>query len=241
MPSLLRRELFTVAGNSNERTLTLSSTSNDGHYLSLRPLVKPTTEAETAFPFEWAFFGTNEDIQSTIESPTKLTHVFDFGFDANVYLNTPNTHRGPVETHWIVWDSGCLQEAGFVFPFGSEKPGVEFMELWQPIDINRDEYVIVPEDKQKGRSVVLSVDCEKYHGMVIVVGKWVQGILADKRESTTLGLSFVRSVEESDGKYKTLIKYGKDFEKFPTAFNDLSVGSSVDVNGATWKVLEATY
>ncbi|CCC69893.1 hypothetical protein NCAS_0D03120 [Naumovozyma castellii] len=240
MPSLLKRILFEVAGHPNERTLTLSSASNDGHFISLRPLVKPSTEAEKKFPFEWAFAGTNANIKITPKSEGVAAQDFNFWFDANVYLNVPNTHRGEVNTTWTTWESGCIQETGKVFPFGKDKEGVSFMELWQPVDANRDELIITNDANSKGKSIVFKVDNAEYEGLVIVVGKWTQGFLSKKNGNSIEGLNFLRLLERESGKVEALVDYGKDAQKFPRDFANLKKGSSVDVNGLTWEVIEYT-
>lgn len=238
MPSLFKRIAFEVAGHPNERTLTLSSGSNDGHYISLRPLVKPATPEEKAFPWEWVFAGTKDDIDVTVKE-NGAQQVFKFWFDANVYLNTPNTHRGAVDTFWETWDSGCLKESGTVFPFGKDKEGVDFVELWQPIDAERDEMIIQNHADSKGRSITFKVDNDQYSGLVIVVGRWTQGFLAKKGGASTEGLSFVRTLETAKGETKTLEQYGADVAKFPTKFTDIKKGDKVDVNGLTWDIIEA--
>ncbi|CCD24389.1 Hri1p NDAI_0D00750 [Naumovozyma dairenensis CBS 421] len=243
MPELLKRIAFEVAGNPDERTFTLSSGSNDGHYLSLRPLVKPRTPEGKEFPFEWAFAGTNKDITVTpIEgSENTVKQDFNFWIDINAYLNVPNTHRGVVNTVWTTWDSGCIKEAGEVFPFGKDKQAVPFIELWQPIDANKEDLVIVQESNKTLKSIVLKIDDSEYSGLVIVVGKWVQGILIKKSDGTKKGLNFMRLQEASNGSYKSLIEYGIDSSKFPKKFDSLEKDAVLSVAGLNWTVIEATY
>lgn len=238
MPSLFKRIAFEVAGQPNERTLTLSSGSNDGHYISLRPLVNPSTPEEKAFPWEWAFAGTKDDVDVTVKE-NGAQQVFKFWFDANVYLDIPNTHRGSVNTFWETWESGAIKESGTVYPFGADKEGVNFIELWQPVDAQRDELIIQNHADSKGRSITFRVDNDEYTGLVIVVGRWAQGFLARKNGSTTKDLNFIRTLETAQGETKTLRAFGTNINKFPTQFTDIKKGDKVDVNGLTWDVIEA--
>ncbi|CCK70985.1 Hri1p KNAG_0F03230 [Huiozyma naganishii CBS 8797] len=241
MPAICKRVLFEAGGNVNERTLTLSSVSNDGHYISVRPLVKKNTEAEREFPFEWVFAGTKDHIEVTNETDgVTQKQVFDFWLDTNVYLGISNTHRGKVHTKWTTWESGLLLEQGTVFPFGKDGEGVDFKELWQPIDANRDELVIQDKLESQGRSVTFKVDNNEYFGLVVVVGKWVQGFLAKKNGGSKRDLNFVRLVESAfAGKYTTLERYGVDADKFPCEFDTVKKGDHVTANGVQWEVIEA--
>lgn len=239
MPALLKRLIFQVGPNPNERTVTFSSVSNDGHFISLRPLAKPQTAAEKEFPFEWAFAGTKDDVKVTPISEGVVTQDFNFWFDGNKYLNIPNTHSGVVNTTWKTWESGLIEETGTVFPTGSSNPGVDFRELWQPMDFNKSEEVIAPLgfDGSKGKSIVLKVSNAEYDGLLVVVGRWVQGFLSKKNESTTKGLSFIRLIE-TNGSYETANKYGVDVAKFPTKFTGLKAGETVESSGLNWEVIE---
>lgn len=238
MPSLFKRIAFEVAGQPNERTLTLSSGSNDGHYISLRPLVNPSTPEEKDFPWEWAFAGTKDDVDVTVKEDG-VQQVFKFWFDANVYLKIPNTHNGEVDTFWRTWDSGCLKETGTVFPFGKDKEGVDFIELWQPVDAQRDELIIQNHADSQGRSITFKVDNDDYFGLLIVVGRWTQGFLAKKNGSSHKDINFVRTLETAKDETKTLREFGSEVSKFPTKFDGIKKGDNVDVNGLTWEVIEA--
>lgn len=240
MPALLKRVAFEVNGSLMENTCTLTSESTDGHYISLRPLLAPTA-AQAAFPFEWAFAGTNKDITVSKVSEDTVKEEFRFGFDTNVYLDVQPRHNGPVETYWQTIASGVRQEKGQIFPGGKDQPGVNFMEMWQPVDFASEQLVIIDGKPQQGRSVTLKIDSKEYNGLVIVVGKWIQGFLSKKGASTAAGLSFVRSYEVPGAPVDTSIKFGADFAKFPTMFDALKVGQTVDANGAAWEVIEAHY
>ncbi|SMN21246.1 similar to Saccharomyces cerevisiae YLR301W HRI1 Protein of unknown function that interacts with Sec72p and Hrr25p [Maudiozyma saulgeensis] len=240
MPALLKRIAFEVNGSLLEETNTITSESTDGHYISLRPLLHPTKE-QTAFPFEWAFAGTNKDITVSKVSEDTVKEDFLFGFDSNKYLHIPNQHEGPVETYWKTIHNGVREETGEIFPMGKAQPGVKFMEMWQPIDFSKQDLVITDGSVTKGRSVTLKIDTAEYFGLIIVVGQWIQGFLSKKGQHSTEGLSFIRAFETSQGTVNTLVKYGSDFSKFPTLFDALSVGTVVDANGASWETLEAHY
>lgn len=118
---------------------------------------------------------------------------------------------------------------------------MDFVELWQPVDAQRDELVIQDKAESKGRSVTFKVDDEQFYGLVIVVGRWAQGVLAQKGNSTIKGLNFMRSVETNNGEIKNLIEFGSDVTKFPSAFADVKKGDKVEVNGLTWDVIEAYF
>lgn len=240
MPFLFKRISFEVAGQASERTLTLSSGSNDGHYISLRPLLNPSTLEEKEFPWEWAFAGTKDTVEVN-NKENGCQQIYNFWFDANVYLQTPNTHRGPIDTFWATWESGLLKETGTVYPFGKDKDGVDFVELWQPVDAQREEFVIQDKAESKGRSVTFKVDNDQFYGLVIVVGRWAQGVLAQKGNSTTKGLNFIRSVESVNGDIKNLIQFGSDVNKFPSVFTKVKKGDEVEANGLTWNVIEAYF
>lgn len=237
MPSLLKRVVFQVGSVPNERAFALSSVSNDGHFVSLRPLCKPVTKAEKEFPFEWAFGGTNRDVTVTEVKEGVVKQDFNFGFDANVYLNTPNTHRGLIETLWENWDSGCIAETGKVYPAGVDKEGVSFFELWQPVDPSKEELVMEASDT--GKSIVFKTkNGSGYDGLFIVTGQWSQGFLSKNGEGTTKGLNFIRLLERPSG-LKILLRYGVDFEKFPTKVCGVSKGDVLNFGGIEWEVIES--
>ncbi|SCU83809.1 LAME_0C06766g1_1 [Lachancea meyersii CBS 8951] len=241
MVSISKRSTFQVGQElANEKTLTLSSTSNEGYLISLRPLVEPT-ESEKEFPFEWAFAGPPSSAK--IEKKDELTDAIDFEFeyDTNVQLNAENTHRGVIKTVWKKWVSGLVEERGQVFPFGKDKEAVDFFELWQPLDATRSDFVMLDgnsENQETARSVVLSVDNAEFKGLVITVGRWTQGILFKKNEHTFNGLNILRALEQQDGTWKTLLQYGPDFGNFPQTFA-APVASSVDGGALKWKVVES--
>ncbi|CCF55911.1 hypothetical protein KAFR_0A04760 [Kazachstania africana CBS 2517] len=237
MPSLLKRISFRVAGTNNERTFTLSSVSDDGHFISLRPLIKPAGEKEVEFPFEWAFAGTNKDVDVTKVDETNVRQVFRMAFDSNVYLKVPNASSDPVDTNWKTWDSGVLQESGTIFPFGDDR-AVEFEEIWQPIDIESGKLILTDSAAANGRSIVLKVTNSNKYGIIIVTGKWIQGLLGDLDDSSIKGLNFIRFVQNSDGSHQKLINYGSNVDQFPTKFDSLEKGETIDVNGVSWEVLE---
>lgn len=240
MPALLKRIAIEVNGALGEQTSTVTSQSTDGHYISLRPLLHPTEE-QGSFPFEWAFFGTNKDIEVSKVSETIDKQVFKFGFDTNVYLKVANIHEGPVSTQWETIANGVQQETGEIFPFGKDKAGVKFVEIWQPIDSNSEQFVITDGTNTSNRSIVLKIDNDEYFGMIIVVGKWVQGFLSKKNGSTASGLNSIRAFETGNGTLNTSLKFGSDFDKFPTMYDALKTGMTVDANGAVWDVIEAYY
>ena len=74
MPALLKRLLFQVGPHPNERTFTLSSVSTDGHYISLRPFVKPSGD-ELSFPFGRWVWNSYDIIFATVFC-TKIAHSF---------------------------------------------------------------------------------------------------------------------------------------------------------------------
>ncbi|CCH61155.1 hypothetical protein TBLA_0E00940 [Henningerozyma blattae CBS 6284] len=238
MPSIAKRVAFQVGSDIFERTSTFSSASNNGYYISLRPLVKPSKTSEIEFPLEWAFCGTPDNIKITQKSENVTTQDFNFWLDTNTYLNVPNTHRGEVNTTWETWECGSLKESGSVFPNGKSSPGVNFIELWQPMRIDKSEEVVNITGVNNGRSIVFKVDDSNYQGLVVVVGKWVQGYLSKKNDGTIKGLNFIRSVQQADESYETTFKYGSDISKFPTNFTNLKVGEDVTVNGLAWTVVE---
>ncbi|CAI4046728.1 Hri1p SKDI_12G3330 [Saccharomyces kudriavzevii IFO 1802] len=242
MPALLKRLLFQVGPQPNERTFTLSSVSDEGHYISLRPFVKPSGSSESAFPFEWVFAGTNKSVKVSDLGNGVVTQDFNFWLDTNVYLNVPNTHRGEVNTTWKDWDSGCIEETGAVYPFGPEKESVSFRELWQPVDPSREDLVIVSPNGEKftsnAKSIVLKVTDEAYDGLVIIVGRWVQGFLSKKDQGTTEGLNFVRLLERDSGKFESLLSFGKEVKKIPQSYENLKNGSTVTIEGLNWEVIE---
>lgn len=239
MPALLKRSLIKVGPKANENTLTLSSVSNDGHYISLRPLVKPTTPEEKAFPFEWAFAGTKDDVAVTKEADGRTKQVFDFWFDSNKYLNIPNTHTGKVETYWEEWNSGCLEETGVIYPFGKDKEGVEFTELWQPLNPNREEFVIAKDASTEATSIVFKTTSPEYNGLVVVVGQWIQGFLCKVGGSTTDDINFVRYYREESDCIVLVQKFGKDIAKFPHEFYAVRKGNCVNADGVKWQVIES--
>lgn len=242
MVSLNKRCAFQVGENpADERTLTLSSASNGGYYISLRPFVEPK-DSESELPYEWAFAGSPKSLEAKKVDELRDEINFNFDFDTNVHLNAENTHRGVVETHWKKWESGLVEERGQVFPFGPDKQAVSFFELWQPIDATRDEFVHISEksaDQSAARSVVLALDDDNYRGLVITVGKWTQGILFKKAEHTAKGINFLRACESADGKITTLLKYGVDFDRFPSTFVGQKDAELQGAAGAFWKVVES--
>lgn len=245
---LFKRLAFQVGPNISENTFTLSSVSKQGHFISLRPFTKPTKEQEE-FPFEWVFAGTNEHVKVTpttdSEGNAVLQQDFDMQFDTNVYLGVENTHRGVINTFWKTWNSGCLEETGKVFPFGKDKEGVPFMELWQPVDPSVKDLVMVNAGDGNSapasvRSVVLQVSAgQGYEGLIVIVGNWAQGYIAKEGVNSVEGLNFIRYYIENDKASKVYTQFGADANKFPTELSSISVGSNVAVNGLKWDVIEA--
>lgn len=246
---LFKRLAFQVGPNISENTFTLSSVSKQGHFISLRPFTKPTKDQEE-FPFEWVFAGTSSHVKvkptTDSEGNAVLQQDFDMEFDSNVYLNVENTHRGVINTFWKTWASGCLEETGKVFPFGKDKEGVSFMELWQPIDPNVKDLTIVGGGDDYAaptsvRSVVLQLTAGQGHeGLIVIVGNWAQGYIAKEGSNSAAGLSFIRYYISNEKASKIYTEYGADANKFPTDLSSFgSTGSTITVNGLKWDVIEA--
>lgn len=238
MVSLYKRLLFqTLSEEPNETTLTLSTTTNKGNYISLRPFLK--CDSSQKFPFEWVFGGLSDSANIIVQDASTTEIDFNFQFDTNVYLNVPNTHRGEIQTFWKVWKSGCIEETGTVYPFGFNNPGVSFRELWQPLNPNEEDFVLLSDHNNTNiTSITLYLNSDKYNGIVVIVGKWCQGILFKKNDGTIKGLSFVRLVQRSDGSWKKLIEFGDDFNKFPTKF-DVKENQKIIIDGEVWDVIES--
>lgn len=245
MPTLLNRVVFQVGPTPNERASVLSSVSNDGHFISLRYFVKPQNASEEAFPLEWAFAGTNQNVSVRQGGPGVVYQDFNFWFDSNVYLNVPNTHRGVINTKWETWESGSISETGSVYPAGPELAGVPFFELWQPLDPTQDELVIASPKNSASASSAKSIVFKAapgsgYDGLVVATGRWAQGFLSRQNEGTVGGLNFIRTVESGESHtVQTLFEYGKDSDKFPRKFDGVKLGDVVDVNGLKWEVIES--
>ena len=241
MVSISKRYTFQVGdAPADERTLTLSSASNEGYYISLRPFVQPS-DAEKEFPFEWAFAGSPGTAKHTKLDELRENIDFDFEFDTNVHLEVANTHRGVIETKWKKWESGLVEERGQVFPFGPEKQGVSFFELWQPIDATRADFVPLGENsanQESARSVVLTLKDSNYKGLIVTVGSWTQGIIFKKDEHSVKGVSILRAVE-SEGKTKNLLQFGSDFDKFPTSYIAEKGALVQGANNSQWEVVES--
>ncbi|AQZ13221.1 HRI1 (YLR301W) [Zygosaccharomyces parabailii] len=246
MPQLLKRLAFRVGAVPNERTNTLTSISNDGHYISLRPLIQLNTASEEEFPFEWVFAGTSKDIKVTHVKQGVVKQDFNFWLDTNRYLNVPNSHCGEINTVWTEWDSGSLAENGQVFPTGKGNPGVPFFELWHPLDPNRSDYVLLSGKKEidlaaKAKSVVFKVvEGQGYDGMVIVTGNWAQGFLSKHDDGTVNGLNFLRTLTKYDGSKEAFVLYGPDAEKFPQEYSGFKVGDHAVLDGLKWEVIESS-
>lgn len=245
MPQLLKRLAFQVGSVLDERTTTFTSISNDGHYISLRPLVNLNTASEEEFPFEWVFAGLNTDVKLEPLRDGVVKQDFRFWLDTNAYLNFPNTHRGEVNTVWTQWDSGSVAENGEVFPTGVNNPGVQFFELWHPLDPTRVDQVLLNDPittakASKSCCTVFKVaPGESYDGMVIVTGRWAQGFLSKHNNASVDGLNFLRTVELEDGTRDALVLYGPDAEKFPQEYLGYHAGGSVEVHGLKWDVIES--
>lgn len=238
MVSLCKRVLFQADTESpNEQTLTLSSTSNKGHYISLRPLINSEGKA---FPFEWAFAGRSEDATITTIDATTNGIDFNFGLDTNVQMSVPNTHRGVIKTVWKTWESGVIEEIGSVFPWGTEGTEVNFREVWQPIDPSRTEFVELGNTSvvdPSATSYTLFIDNDDFKGLVVVVGRWVQGLLFKKNDASVQSINILRGILEGS-ELQILVRYGPDFDKFPQSFT-AKEGEKVVSNGITWEVIES--
>lgn len=245
MPSLLSRVVFQVGPVPNERASVLSSVSNDGHFISLRPFVRPKNASEEAFPLEWAFAGTNQNVVVKQKSEGVVTQDFDFWFDSNAYLNIPNTHRGVINTLWETWESGSISETGSVFPAGRDFDGVSFFELWQPVDPTREELVLANAKNEATASSAKSVvfktaENSGYDGLVIATGRWAQGFLSKQLDGTVGGLNFIRTLETGNSNTaEVLFQFGQEADKFPRKFDGVKIGDVVDVNGLKWEVIES--
>ncbi|CCE63761.1 hypothetical protein TPHA_0F02800 [Tetrapisispora phaffii CBS 4417] len=243
MPSLLKRVLFQVGDAMNERTITYSSVSNDGHCISIRPFTKPTGEKEEKFPIEWAFACTNKDVKVTKLSETSMKQDFDFLLDTNRYLAGEHEKSGDiVETQWDTWESGLILEHGVVYPHGKDKEGVAFKELWQPLDCSIAEETILASSERNdvSRSIVLRTEkSEKWDGLIIVTGRYVQGILLDKTKSDVTGISILRLVETGAmDSFSPLVVQGENTHKFPKTYGKLELEDVIKLGGIGWEVIE---
>lgn len=237
MPALLQRKLMQVKPNAAyENTRTYSTVTNEGHYVSLRPFINPSAEQEE-FPFESLFGGLNKTVEVTKVDDTTVKQSFSFGIHSNRILGLP-MQDSPVHTVWKTWESGDMEETGTIHPFGLDKEGIDFVELWQPLDAeayeSKDTYRVGPTS-DKARSVALKMDTKEYDGVVTIVGNIVQGLLHKKDDNT---ISAVRCVVDSETlrfkKYE--IKYGESLMQFPSELPEsLVVGSFIH----GWEVIEA--
>ena len=237
MPSLLQRKLMQVKPeDAYENTRTLTTTTDKGHYLSLRPLINPTAEQEE-FPFESLFGGLNNTISISNIDETTIKQDFSFGIHSNRVLGLP-MQDAAVPTVWKTWESGDIQETGTVHPFGLDKEGVDFVELWQPLNAeayqSKDDFR-VGFTAENARSVTLKIDSKEFYGIVTIVGNIVQGLLHKKENPS---ISCIRCVVDSETlrfkKYE--IKFGESLLQFPSEIPEsLVVGSFIH----GWEVIEA--
>ncbi|CDO95348.1 unnamed protein product [Kluyveromyces dobzhanskii CBS 2104] len=239
MVTLTKRVLFEIIPNGpDETTLTLSSTTNKGNFISVRPFVNTKGKE---FPFEWAFGGTSDNME--VEKIDERANAIDFNFkfDTNVKQELPETHRGVIKTVFKTWDAGLVEETGSVFPWGADGTEVKFRELWQPVDPTRLEFVELAnadEVDQNANSIALTVDNEEYNGLVIVVGRWVQGILFKKGVNSLAGINLIRSQINEKNSISDLVKFGPDATKFPKEIL-LKEGSTTISSGLEWTVIES--
>ncbi|XBW34699.1 hypothetical protein QEN19_000266 [Hanseniaspora menglaensis] len=237
MPYLFQRKLMQVLpGQADESTRTLSSVSNEGHYVSLRPFIKAAKDQEE-FPFESCFAGFNKSciVSKIDEKTTKQTFLFDI--HSNRVLGIP-LQDAPLDTYWTTWVSGDIEERGTIHPNGPENEGIKFIELWQPIKaetyLSKDNFLVGSTDSTS-RSITLKMDSEQYYGIVVIVGDVVQGLLHKKKAKD---ISVLRCVVDKDTlrfkKYE--IKFGEDLMKFPIEVpSSITVGSFI--NG--WEIIES--
>lgn len=238
MPELFQRKLIQVVpGKANEPTRTLSSVSNEGHYVSLRPLINPSEEEEESFPFESCFAGFKKSCIVSKINDTTVKQTFSFDIHSNRILGLP-MQETPLDTYWNTWLSGDIEETGTLHPFGDDKEGIDFIELWQPIKAetyeSKDSFFI-GKTGSDARSVTLKLDSEEYYGIVVIVGDFVQGLLHKKKAKEISALRCV--VDKETLRFKKYeIKFGVDLLKFPTEVpSSLVVGNFI--NG--WEIIEA--
>ena len=119
---------------------------------------------------------------------------------------------------------------------------MSFRELWQPVDPSRDDLVIVSPNNEtfssNAKSIVLKVNDEAYDGLVIIVGRWVQGFLSKKNQGTIDGLNFIRLLENDSGKFESLLSYGEEAKRIPQSYENIKKGSIITSNGLNWEVIE---
>ncbi|KAL6939311.1 hypothetical protein ACO0RG_003147 [Hanseniaspora osmophila] len=237
MVQLFQRKLFQVLPNPPcETTSTFSSVTNAGHFISLRPFVNKAGHED--FPFEWCFGGISKYSQASQLDADTAQIIFTMELDTNTIRKVENVDKDPVTTKWATWPSGDVEETGEVFPFGKDKEGVKFRELWQPINPDTYEteqkFNILPRsaDASKFASIALYVNNSEFHGLVTIVGNFVQGFLHKKG---TESMSFIRAAFNGS-KYEYSIKFGPNVDVFPTKFhNGVKVGEKVGV----FEVIEA--
>lgn len=236
MPSLFQRKLIQIKPEkASEPTRTLSSVSNNGNYVSLRPYINVTPQVEE-FPFESSFAGLSTSCEVSRIDENNVKQSFKFDIHTNRILGIP-FQDSAVDTYWETWASGDIEETGTVHPFGLDKEGIDFVELWQPL--NADTYTsktnfLVGETDSKARSVTLKLDSDDYYGIAVIVGDVVQGILNKKKTKEISALRCVIDKETLRFK-KYEIKFGPDLMKFPTELPvSLVVGSFI--NG--WEIIE---
>lgn len=227
--SLLKRVLFQVGDIADEQTYTLSLVSHEGHYISLRPWVDGQ---EHGSAYEWVFAGTKDDTTVERIDDTRFKQEFKFWFESNTFLNVPGTHRGSIHTLWEVLPSRCLKETGQVFPAGPGAPGVSFLELWQPLDPEISSRQVIADAAAGGdaKCTVFKCSTPTLQGLVIVVGKWAQGLLWEPQNRAARGISAIRAVLDDESRsWKSLWTTGELVAAFPTTFDHTDRGKTITV------------
>ena len=239
MPELFQRKLIQILPErANEPTRTLSSVSNKGNYISLRPLIKATTEEEENFPFECCFAGFTKscEVSKVDEATNKQSYKFDIHTNRLLDLPIQDTWA---DTYWKTWPSGDIEETGTLYPFGPDTKGVDFVELWQPINAetytSKDNF-LVGATEPNARSVTLKLDSDDYYGITVIIGDVVQGVLHKKKDKKDIAVLRCVVDKETLRFKKYEIKFGSSLLKFPSELPaSLVVGSFI--NG--WEIVEA--
>ena len=92
----------------------------------------------------------------------------------------------------------------------------------------------------KAKSFAAYVDDDEFQGMVIVVGKWAQGLLLKKGDSSTKSISIMRAIVKDNKAHVLIEQFGSDFDKFPEYFA-VKEGEKIIAGGVEWDVIESNY
>lgn len=221
-----------------EQTSTLVLTTPSSHFIDIRvyrDITQPNDpclflpSGTTTARLEWAFAGTSSSqmVEDQSGNPVRVCR-WEHWVDSRVALGAePQDDSG----HMYELEDGTTLEKG-VMKDTSTGQQTPYEELWKDMPIEA-----TAADGSKVSILARMEGAQNSRGIIIRVGRWVQGILVKDGEVSVERWKW----HEESGKFGCAVRIGRHNVPCFIAFDDESkfeIGKSLELDGMVWKVLE---